>query len=182
MIGRLIKRKLDANKLANVFVNSLVEITEHGFEDVRAMINDDNAFVTYPEICESSSDKFLLIVMVGNLRFLDTHFEVSEAKEIRSQIVKKFAAIYSMDEASFEKIIQEYDSFISRVNHPSKNTLYGMSKAVFHKLKLNDYQEDYFKNMQTPNPLFLKRMDEIMMNFLWDWDEFFKKHKMSFGH
>lgn len=181
MIGRLIKKKLDANKLANVFVNSLLEITENGFDDVLAMINDDNAFVSYPEIANGANDKFLLIVICGNLRYLDAHFEVVEAKEIRTQIVRKFAAVYSMEEMAFEKIIQEYDQLISRVNHPSKNTLYGMSKAVFHKFKLNEFQEDYFKNMQTPNPLFLKRMDEIMMNFLWDWDEFFKKHKMHFS-
>jgi len=181
MIGRLIKKKLDANKLANVFVNSLLEITENGFDDVKAMINDDSAFVTYPQLSSNAEDNFLLIVIVGNLRFLDAHFEAVEAKEIHSQIVRKFAAVFSMEEAAFEKIVQEYDSLISRVNHPSKNTLYGMSKAVFHKFKLNEFQEDYFKNMTTPNPLFLKRMDEIMMNFLWDWDEFFKKHKMNFG-
>jgi hypothetical protein len=33
--------------------------------------------------------------------------------------------------------------------------------------------------MHTPNPLFLKRMDEMMSNFLWDWDQFFKKHKFN---
>lgn len=181
MIGRLIKKKLDTNKLANVFVNSLLEITENGFDDVKSMISEDAAFVSYPEISSSAADKFLLIVIVGNLRYLDSHFEASEAKEIHTQIVRKFAAVFSMDEASFEKIIQEYDSLISRVNHPSKNTLYGMSKAVFHKFKLNEFQEDYFKNMSTPNPLFLKRMDEIMMNFLWDWNEFFKRHKMNFN-
>lgn len=181
MIGRLIKRKLDADRLANVFVNSLLEVTENGFGDVKDMINDDSAFVTDPEVSEKSTGNFLMIVIVGNLRYLDEHFEVSEAKEIRVKIVQKFAAIYDIEEVKFEKLIQEYDQFISRVNHPSKNTLYGMSKAVFHKFKLNDHQESYFKNMRTPNPLFLKRMDEIMTNFLWDWDEFFRKHKMNFG-
>lgn len=181
MIGRLIKKKLDTNKLANVFVNSLLEVTENGFSDVCAMINEDNALISNPNINETEADKFLLIVIVGNLRYLDTHFEVSEAKEIRTHIVRKFAAIYDIEELDFEKLIQKYDQFMSRVNHPSKNTLYAMSKAVFHKLNLNDHQEPYFKNMQTPNPLFLKRMDEVMMNFLWDWDEFFKKHKMNFA-
>lgn len=180
MIGRLIKKKLNANKLANVFVNSILEATENGFDDVRAMINEDSAFVSNPDVCNKSMDKFILVVIVGNLRFLDNYFEVTEAKEIRTQIVRKFATIYEMEEHDFEQVIQKYDAFLSRVNHPSKNTLYGMSKAVFHKFKLNEHQESYFKNMRTPNPLFLKRMDEIMMNFLWDWDEFFKKHKMSF--
>ena len=182
MIGRLIKKKLNANKLANVFVNLLLEATENGFEDVRAMINEDSAFVSYPEVNDDSMDRFLLVVIVGNLRFLDTYFEVTEAREIRTQIVRKFSNIYEIEEHDFEQVIQKYGAFVSRVNHPSKNTLYGMSKAVFHKFKLNDHQESYFKNMHTPNPLFLKRMDEIMMNFLWDWDEFFKKHKMNFNH
>ena len=181
MFGRLIKRKLDSNRLANVFVNSLLEVTENGFDDVREMINEDGAFITNPDVPETALDKFFLIVAVGNLRYLGNHFEVSEAKEIRQNIVRKLAAIYDMQEVEFEKLIQEYDQFISRVNHPSKNTLYGMSKAVFHKFQLNNYQESYFKNLRTPNPLFLKRMDEIMTNFLWDWDEFFKKHKMNFS-
>ena len=95
-------------------------------------------------------------------------------------LIEKLAAIYDMDFASFEQVIKDYDAFVSRVNHPSKNTLYGMSKAVFHKFNLNGFQEPYFKNMRTPNPLFLKRMDEIMMNFLWDWEAFFNRYKVNF--
>ena len=116
MIGRLIKKKLDANKLANVFVNSLLEITENGFEDVKSMISDDTAFVSYPQLASNAEDKFLLIVIVGNLRYLDSHFEVVEAKEIHTQIVRKFAAVFSMEEAAFEKIIQEYDLTFLRVS------------------------------------------------------------------
>jgi hypothetical protein len=32
--------------------------------------------------------------------------------------------------------------------------------------------------MQAPNPLFLKRMDEVMANFVWNWDAFFKKFRI----
>lgn len=181
MIGRLIKRRLDTNRLANVFVNSLIEATEKGFSDVSQMINDDTAFVTSPGIDEKNQDHFLLIVVCGNLRYLDGYFEVDEAKAIDNHIIRKFSVIYDMEEIEFKDLIEEYSQFISRVNHPSKNTLYGMSKAVFHKFNLNEHQEEYFKSMRTPNPLFLKRMDEIMMNFLWDWDEFFKRHKMNFA-
>jgi hypothetical protein len=53
-----------------------------------------------------------------------------------------------------------------------------MSKAIFHKYELYEYQDDYFKKMQAPNPLFLKRMDEIVSNFVWDWDAFFKKFRL----
>ncbi|MBI3133786.1 MAG: hypothetical protein HYZ14_03840 [Bacteroidetes bacterium] len=179
MFGLLVKKKLDHNRLANVFVNSLNEAVESGFQDIADMINDDPAFVHHPGVNADFADGFLLIVMVGNLRYLDTHFEPEDAREIRSKIIEKVAAVYEMNTADFEKIVNEQDSFISRVNHPSKNTLYGMSKALFHKFNLNDYQEVYFKSMRAPNPLFLKRMDEIMLNYLWDWDAFFKKHRLQ---
>jgi hypothetical protein len=179
MFGLLTRKKLDANQVANVFVNSLTEVIEKGFNDVAEMINEDPAFVQHPGINSDYTDNFLLIVLVGNLRYVDAHFDAAEAKEIRSKILEKAAKIYGMELKDFERIANEHDSFISRVNHPSKNTLYGMSKAVFHKFRLNDFQESYFKTMSAPNPLFLKRMDEVMMNFLWDWDTFLKKHRLN---
>jgi len=181
MLGRLIKKKLDTDKMANVFVNSLFEATENGFNDVRSMINEDSAFIDNPDVPTSALDKFLLIVVVGNLRFLKDQFEADEAREIHRLIIEKLASVYNMESTQFEQLVKDYDAFISRVNHPSKNTLYGMSKAVFHKFDLNQYQESYFKNMRTPNPLFLKRMDEILINFLWDWEAFFNRHKVNFG-
>ncbi|MFT4601818.1 MAG: hypothetical protein ACI857_002001 [Arenicella sp.] len=179
MLGSLIKRKIGAEKLANVFVNSIMETTENSFETIQEMITEDPAFIYMPDMKPNSLDKFLLIVAVGNLNFLTDYFEVEEAAEIRKLIIEKFANIFEMTFREFEDLITETSSSISKVNHPSKNVLYGMSKAVFHEFELNDYQEDYFKNMQTPNPLFLKRMDDLMSNFLWDWDQFFKKHKFN---
>ena len=93
-------------------------------------------------------------------------------------VFEKFATVFGLSINELKAIIKEYDSFMSRVNHPSKNTLYAMSKAIFHKYNLNDFQDEYFKKMQCPNPLFLKRMDEIVSNFIWDWEAFFKKFKV----
>lgn len=179
MLSSIIKRKLDADKMANVFVNAFNEVIEVGFQEVAEMINEDQAFIHSPEIDKNYEDAFLMIVLAGNIRFLESHFSKQEEEEITNLVKKKFAEIYNLSFAEFEAILSEYDSFISRVNHPSKNTLYGMSKAVFHKFNLNNFQEDYFKTLNTPNPLFLKRMDEIVTNFIWDWDQFFKKHKLN---
>ena len=178
MISKLLKRKIEPEKLANVFVNSIFEISENGFQDIKEMISEDPAFVYLPNIKDDYSNKFLLILIVGNLAYLKEHFEVEDATEIRKLILSKFSTIYEISYRDFERLLDQTSSFISQVNHPSKNLLYGMSKAIFHEFELNQYQEDYFKNMRTPNPLFLKRMDEIMSNFLWDWDQFFKKHKL----
>ena len=66
---------------------------------------------------------------------------------------------------------------MNRMNMPSKNVHYAMSKAVFDRYKLNQFQEEYFRNLNTPNPIFLKRTDDIMENFIWDWQEIKDKYR-----
>jgi hypothetical protein len=178
MIRSFLKRKLTDNQLANIFVNGLLEVIDNGFKDVALLINEDPAFESTPNITSEANSEFTLIIIVGNLVTLESSFDSDQAFRVEKLIYRKFATIFSMDETSFENLIKEYKNFISRVNHPSKNMLYGMSKAIFHKYNLNDFQDDYFKRMQAPNPLFLKRMDEVMSNFIWDWDVFFKKYKL----
>ncbi|MFN5912598.1 MAG: hypothetical protein ACK45H_14745, partial [Bacteroidota bacterium] len=118
-------------------------------------------------------------IIVGNLSFLESTFESDQAARIEQIIFEKLAKIYGLSDVDFSRLIRDYQNFITRVNHPSKNMVYGMSKAVFYKYQLNEFQDDYFKRMQAPNPLFLKRMDEVMGNFIWNWDAFFKKYRLN---
>ncbi len=178
MIRSFLKRKLTDNQLANIFVNGLLEVIDNGFKDVASLINEDTAFESTPNISSDAHSEFTLIVIVGNLVTLESSFDADQAYRVEQLIYQKFAAIFSMTETSFENLIKDYKNFIARVNHPSKNMLYGMSKAIFHKYNLNDFQDEYFKRMQAPNPLFLKRMDDVMSNFIWDWEVFFKKYKL----
>ena len=178
MIRSFLKKRLTDNQLANIFVNGLLEVIDNGFKEVASMINEDPAFDYSPDIAPSEIDEFTIIVIVGNLVQLESHFDYNQAVSVESLIIQKFATIYGMNENQFSDLISDYKSFISRVNYPSKNVLYGMSKAIFHKYALNDFQEEYFKNMQAPNPLFLKRMDEIVSNFIWNWEAVEKKYKI----
>jgi hypothetical protein len=179
MLSAILKKKLSDNQVANVFINSIFDSVDNGFLEVAQLINEDIAFVKSPEIGEKDNGEFGLIVIVGNLSFLESTFDADQAGRVEKIVFEKLAKMYDMSEADFCKLIREYQSFISRVNHPSKNMVYGMSKAVFHKYNLNEVQDEYFRRMQAPNPLFLKRMDEIMINFIWNWDAFFKKYKMN---
>jgi len=179
MLSAILKKKLSDNQVANVFINSIFDSVDNGFLEVAQLINEDVAFVKSPEIGEKDNGEFGLIVIVGNLSFLESTFDSDQAGRVEKIVFEKLAKMYDMSEVDFCKLIREYQSFISRVNHPSKNMVYGMSKAVFHKYNLNEVQDEYFRRMQAPNPLFLKRMDEIMINFIWNWDAFFKKYKMN---
>lgn len=179
MLGSLIKKRLSDNQVANIFINALFDTVDNGFKEVAQLINEDTAFVRSPEIADKENGEFALIVIVGNLSFLESTFEAEEAARIERIIFEKLAAMYEMSILDFTKMIREYQSFIARINHPSKNMIYGMSKALFHKYGLNEFQDDYFRRMQAPNPLFLKRMDEVIGNFIWNWDAFFKKYKLN---
>ena len=178
MFSTLTKRKLTDNQVANVFINAIFDSVDNGFSEVSSIINEDSAFVSSPAINPSNNGEFGMIVLIGHLSFLESTFEADQAERVENIIFDKVSKMYEMDTASFRNLVREYQSFIMRVNHPSKNWIYGMSKAVFHKYNLNEFQDEYFRRMQAPNPLFLKRMDEVMSNFIWNWDAFFKKYRI----
>lgn len=179
MLGTILKKKLSDNQVANIFINAIFDTVDNGFAEVAQLINEDIAFVESPNVPANRDGEFALIVIVGNLSFLESTFDPEQASRVEHIIFEKLAKVYEMEMADFQKLIREYQAFISRVNHPSKNMIYGMSKAIFFKYGLNEYQDQYFKRMQAPNPLFLKRMDEVVENFIWNWDAFFKKYKMN---
>ena len=178
MFGTFTKKKLSDNQVANIFINALYDSVDNGFGVIAQWINEDPAFVESPKIDLVNNNEFALIVISGNISLLESSFESNQAERVEKLIYQKLATIYELSELDIRNIIKEYRSFINRINMPSKNMIYGMSKAVFYKYNLNDFQDEYFKRMQVPNPLFLKRMDEIMGNYLWNWDAFFKKYRL----
>lgn len=172
------RKRISEQKLATAFVNSLVESVERSFPEVAQLINNDPDFVIRPDISENDYEHFLMLVLAGNIKMIGESFEPELEKPLTEDIFDKCAQIFNTDKHQFIKTYKEYCEFMNRVNHPSKNVLYSMSKAVFYKYDLNKYQVDYFRNLNTPNPIFLKRMNDIMSNFIWSWESFFEKYKV----
>ncbi len=179
MFGTILRKKVSDEKLANVFINGIFNSVDNGFPVVAEFINEDPSFVSSPNINPKDTYEFSLIVFVGNLTFLESSFDPEQASRVEALIYEKLANIYDMSRAEFKGLVKDYRNLIARLNHPSKNMIYGMSKVIFDKYSLYNYQDEYFRRMQSPNPLFLKRMDEIVENFIWDWDNFFKKYKLD---
>lgn len=179
MFGTILRKKVSDDKLANVFINGIFSSVDNGFPVVAEFINEDPTFITSPALAPNQSYEFGLIVIVGNLSFLESAFEPEQADRIENLVFEKLAKVYEMSVEEFKSLIKDTRSLISRLNHPSKNMIYGMSKAIFDKYKLYNYQDEYFRRMMAPNPLFLKRMDEVVENFVWDWDAFFKRYKLD---
>ena len=172
------KKKITTEKVAHIFTHNIIETVEEGFPDVAGFINDHPDFVRAPHVNDKDMGKFLMVVVAGNFAYLPQYFQDGQDKEIIDYCIQKFAPVFQMKPTEFALKIKEYKDFMNRVNAPSKNTLYGMSKAVFFKYDLLDYQDDYFRQMKAANPLFLKSLDDIMRNFLWDWEAFNDKYKV----
>lgn len=178
MLALLKKKKLTDNQVANIFVNGIIETAENAFPELAGFINDSPEFVLPPAINEHDYGRFLMIISAANLSQVSKHFTNGHDKAIIKNCIDKFAQVFELKPEDFARKIKHYKTFMARVNHPSKNPVYAMSKAMFFKYKLNAHQEEYFRELNTPNPIFLKNLDEWMRNFMWDWTTFTDKYKI----
>ena len=179
MFSTILRKKISDDKLANVFINGIFNSVENGFPLVADFINEDPVFVSSPNIDPKDNYEFRIIVLVGNLSLLESSFEPEQAGRVEEIIYDKLARAYELPTSEFRQLFRDYKSHICRLNNPSKNMIYGMSKAIFDKYGLYNFQDEYFKRMQAPNPLFLKRMDDMIENFVWDWESFLRKYRID---
>jgi len=178
MFDVFFKKKITEEKLIDFFVFSTIKMVDDSFADVASLINEDKEFETPPNLDLSFSDPFLWVVITGNMQFIPRYFNDYQDIRLLDATNRKFAQILDVPIDVFKTEIKKNSQLFSRLNHPSKNTVYAMSKAVFHKYYLGQYQDEYFKNMDSPNPIFLKRLNEIMEHFLFDWEQFIKDYKI----
>jgi len=172
------RKKINAERVAHMFAHTILETVENGFPDLAGFIRDSPEFILTPSIDDKDYGRFLMIVISGNFSYITQHFQDGQDKEIIDECLAKLAPVFEMSVTEFTALVKEYKELMCRVNSPSKNTIYGMSKALFVKYDLNECQEEYFRSMKTPNPIFLKNLDELMRNFLWDWEAFTERYKV----
>ena len=172
------KKKLTTERAAHMFSHHIIETVETGFPELAGFINDSPEFIINPDIQANDYGKFLMIVIAGNFSYLAQHFTDGQDRDIIESCVQKMAPVFDMTPTEFSIKVKEYKECMARANHPSKNIVYAMSKGVFVKYGLSEFQEEYFRQMKTPNPIFIKNMDEVMKNFLWDWEAFNEKYKI----
>lgn len=165
------KKKISEEKLANVFVNALLELTEQGFPAVAAEINESPEFLANPEVAESDDAAFALIVLAANLMEAQRILGPGLDRRMASLAISKFAHATGMECSTLEKEVRTLQSQMERLNFPSKNTVYAMGKVLFQRYDLFCFQDAYFREMKAPNPIILKRLNGLMGYFLWNWTE-----------
>lgn len=179
MLGAFLKKKISHQQFAKLIVRLIIDATDGGFPDVALLINDDKCFLKNPNIHPKDDGKFVLIVVVGNLKALENTFDSAAYHNFFQFVAEELALVFQLSSEEMAQTLKDFSSFMSRVNHPSKNIIYAMSKGVCYKYNLLEYQDEYFKSMQCPNPLFIKRLDDVMEKYLLDTSAFFKKYKIE---
>src|SRR5690554_133270 len=101
MLSAIFKKKLTDEQLVNVFVNGILESIDNGFNDVISLIEEDPAFIRKPSLKGVSDGHFIMIVISGNIKALDTFFSPIQQQNIEPLIFKSFAEVFQMTEKEF---------------------------------------------------------------------------------
>ena len=172
------KKKITEDVVANIFVNSIIDTIDKGFLEVAGIINDAPEFVVSPAISAEDDNAFTLIVIAANLHYIPHHVKNEQAERVADLIITKLGRVFDCEATQLAATLKEYERFLMKKNLPSKNMNYAISKGIFWKYNLNEFQDKYFKNLKSPNPMFLKTLDKAMDNFIWNWTAFMEKHQI----
>lgn len=172
------KKRITEERLANVFVNAVLELTEHGFPTVAAEINESPEFSACPNVASTDTGGFALIVLAANLMEAQRILGPGVDKRVAALAMSKFAQATGLGTAELEREMRALQSQMERLNFPSKNTVYAMSKVIFHRYDLFCFQDSYFREMKAPNPIILKRLNGLMGYFIWNWTEVNEQYRI----
>ena len=120
-----------------------------------------------------------MIVVAANLSHVPKHFDNGVDRAIIKRCCAKFGLALGVPKDKFANKVKEFRTFMKKVNHPSHNTTTAMTRAVLYKYNLIEKQEDYFKDMNVPNPIIQKCLRDVMVSFIWDWDEISDNYKVN---
>ncbi|MBK7384955.1 MAG: hypothetical protein IPI81_16705 [Flavobacteriales bacterium] len=180
MIATLFGRKrITEDKLANVFVNTMLEMCAEGFPVVLAEVNEAPEFELSPGIRDGDDDHFLMIVLAANLMEMERTMGAGVDKRIFSLSVSKFSQAINRNCTDVELEVRALQSRMERLNFPSKNPVYAMGRAIFQEYDLFCYQDSYYREMRAPQPIVLKRLNGLMGYFLWNWPEVNEQYRIA---
>ena len=146
MISTLFGRKrITEEKLANAVVNRVLDLTERGYPLVVEELQEAPEFTARPVFGPGDDELFALIVLAGNLLDAPKHLPSGQDRRFIAHALSKYGAAMDIPASELETEVIALQRFMERVNHPSKNTVYAMSKAIFHKYDLFRFQDTYFE-------------------------------------
>jgi hypothetical protein len=179
MLGGLFgKKKIKAAELAPVYVDAIYEVIENGFPEIAGYINEEKEFQKSPNLSGKENEWFLYIVYAGNIVNLDNYFEKKEASELSRLIAAEVIKKMKKDPDVIDGVLYDYEVFLRGLHGQTKNLVKSMSMAIFHKYDLNKYQKEHFQKLNSPSPIVMKELNDMVEFFLWNWEDYLAKYKV----
>ncbi len=173
------KKRISEDKLANVFVNKVLEMCSEGFPLVAAEVNESPEFETAPGLSPEDDERFLLIVLAANLMEMQRVLNAGQDKRMFALSISKFAQAVGRGCTDIEREVRALQSRMERLNAPSKNVVYAMGRALFTEYDLFRFQDSYYREIRQPHPIPLKRIFGLMGYFLWNWSEVQEQYRIG---
>lgn len=180
MFGFLKKNKIKHAQLVQIYTDNLYDVIEKAFPEVAGFINEEKKFEKSPQIGVEDFEWFTYIIYGGNVLNLYNHFDEETADSLKYKIIAEVAERYTKRDTNIaEDIILDYEKFLSDIQRKTNDVAATISLALFYKFKLNEYQDEHYQKLNTPNPVFFKELKDMMELFIWNWPEFLAKYKIS---
>jgi hypothetical protein len=173
------KKKMTEEALASTLVEGTLKTSGLIFSEVVEYLNECPHFDRSPELKVEDDLDFIITVFTCNISRIPNYFTDGQDKRIAHWMLKKLAYALYMDVRDLSNRVKDCKSLMKRLNHPSKNLIYAMPKAVFSLYDLNEFQQSYFKDLNSPNPLYLKEMNQMMEYLVWNWDTLKEEFKVT---
>jgi hypothetical protein len=175
------KKKIQLDSLAAVYCNTLDNVISEGFVEIKDFINNNNNLEQNPNLKKDDINWFRIIIYLGNINNLKSHFEEDEVLQLRNLIIDKFFSNLNENEriSALENFLQYEGYFIDLLNEFGSE-IDAMAFAIFEKYNINEFQGTLFKRKNKPNPIFISEMKNLLKHFIWNWEEYLQKNKLQF--
>jgi len=175
------KKKVNIKSLVSIYCHTLDEVINGGFVEIKDFINNNNNLENNPNLQPDDIKWFRIIIYLGNLNNLNSHFEEEEVMKLRNSIVDEiYSSMNENEKLSAVESFLQYESYFSDLIREFGSEIDAMAFAIFDKYNINDFQGELFKRKNKPNPIFISEMKNLIKHFIWNWDEYLQKNKLKF--
>tara|TARA_B000000532_G_scaffold75432_1_gene60159 strand:+ start:5732 stop:6283 length:552 start_codon:yes stop_codon:yes gene_type:complete len=174
------KDKITVKDTSKIFTVALNKVVNDGYPEIQSFLNNNNNLERSPNISEEDIKWFRLIIFIGNLHIMSTKFEENESLELRNEIVDKLLQYLDSDSEVAMDLFLNYESYFNDLLVKQIDPVEAMSLAVFDKYNINDYQSELLKRKNEPNPVLFNELIKYLSHFVWNWEEFQEKCKVTF--
>ena len=174
------KDKISVEDTGNIFSVALNKVVNDGFPEIQSFLNKNNNLDKSPNISDEDIKWFRLIIFAGNLHLLTTKFEENESLELRNQIVDNLLPYLDDDKDVSMDLFLNYETYFNDILAKQIDPIETMAVAVFDKYNINDCQSELLKRKNEPNPVLFNELKKYLSHFLWNWEEFLEKCKVTF--